>query len=650
MQEKLQEKSQEKRQEKRLSELRLASRSMSSKFEERVAALVHVSVTNKEVRLNHMQYMMSRLIIGLVTLASLPLYLGVYGKPTPLEALAFLWLLMPLVSTFILSATGREDWTIIVSSLALSAMTVTFGAMYGGVLSPVVIWFAIIPLEALFLASAQMLRFSLIAALAGFLCLAFLDSASLANNTGMAAFSGVLPLLMLGLLAHIGAVGAAMSRKMEQLSNRLTGKIGYEQAVFQAISDVVLGHDINGNVIFASRSCKSLFGLDPHQIKERKLFDRLNVIDRPTFLKAISDAKRLQKPVTVELRLTSGFMEESAQKNDEHPRVLWVEMTAQALKTPHGDCAVVSTMTDITAHKHYEEELEIAKHEAEKASDLKGKFLATVSHELRTPLNAIIGFSEILASPQISGMNDERKLDYAKIIHTSGYHLLEIVNTLLDVSKIDTGNFELNHDSFDFAKLVQESCDVIQIKADQGNVTLIREVDSGLNEMIADRRALKQVLLNLLSNAVKFTSQGGSVSVQVQPIMGGLKIVVKDTGIGIAPEDLPRVGDPFFQVRSTYDRPYEGTGLGISVVKGLVGLHHGQFEIASEVGKGTIVTITLPYDCSQKPARNIVKIAQKAVQTSDDAQHNAETTVANTLINEAPSDKMSPHKKHKKRA
>ncbi len=631
-------------QEKRLSEQRLSSKSRASKFEERVAALVHVSVTDKEVRLNHMQYMMSRLIIGLVTLASLPVYLAVYGKPMPLEALAFLWLMMPLVSTFILSVTGREDWTIIVSSIALSAMTVTFGAMYGGMLSPVVIWFAIIPLEALFLASAKMLRFSLIVALTGFLCLVSIDSASLANTSGMASFSGVLPLLMLGLLAHIGAVGSAMSNKMEQLSDRLSGKVGYEQAVFQAISDVVLGHDVNGNVIFASRSCKSLFGLEPRQIKERKLFDRLNVTDRPTFLKAISDAKRMEKPITVELRLTSGFVEQESPKSDGHPRILWVEMTAQALKTPHGDCVVVTTMTDITAHKHYEEELEIAKYEAEKASDLKGKFLATVSHELRTPLNAIIGFSEILSSPQIAGMNDERKLDYAKIIHTSGYHLLEIVNTLLDVSKIDTGNFELNHDSFDFEKLVKECCDVMQIKAEQGSVTLIRDFDNGLNEVIADRRALKQVLLNLLSNAVKFTSQGGSVSVQVQPVIGGLRLVVKDTGIGISSEDLPRIGDPFFQVRSTYDRPYEGTGLGVSVVKGLVGLHNGQFEIASEVGKGTTVTITLPYDCSQKPVRNVVKMTQNSHQSED------EVTVAVVNKTQEPNNTISSNKNHKKRA
>jgi cell cycle sensor histidine kinase DivJ len=617
----------------------------SSIFEERVAMLVHPSVTESETRANHIQYMMSRLLIGALTLASLPIYLSIYGKPSSLEALAFLWLLMPLVSTFVLSATGREDWTIAVSSLALAATTVTFGAMYGGIFSPVVIWFAIIPLEALFLASARTLRFSVVASLSGFTCLALLDGAGYVSHHGMASTAGILPLLMLGVLAHIAAVGSALSRKMELLSYRLSGKAGYEDAIFHAINDTITAHDDTGQVVFASASSLTLLGLDPRALLGKGLFERLHVTDRPTFLKALSDAKRLQRPIRIEMRLTSGFVDDTEQHYGDHARVLWVEMTAQALKTPHANCSVVCTMTDITAHKRYERELEEATLEAEKASDLKGKFLATVSHELRTPLNAIIGFSEILATPEMSGLDDARRLDYAKIIHTSGYHLLEIVNTLLDISKIDTGNFDLNYDTVNPARLLNESCDIIQIKADQGNVKLVREVDEGVQDIIADKRALKQVILNVLSNAVKFTSQGGTVTLKLLPMLGGIKIIVEDTGIGIAKDDLQRIGDPFFQVRSSYDRPYEGTGLGVSVVKGLVGLHHGDFDIESELGKGTKVTITLPMDCRHKPATqtNIIKMVSQHVdvmtQNTEDQSDKVAMEQTEDRLHSAPSRK-----------
>jgi two-component system, cell cycle sensor histidine kinase DivJ len=586
--------------------------------EQRITSLVHASVTDMDTRDNHIQYMMSRLMIGSLTLASLPVFLAWFGKPSPIQALAFLWLMMPLVSTFILSITGRTDWTVLISSLALSALTVTLGATFGGFSSPVVIWFAIIPLEALMLASTRTIRISVASAILGLLTLGLLDVTGYVDAAGGTTLAGAMPILILGVIAHISAVGMALSQKLETLKTHLMGKNGFDEAVFQAIGDVITGHDKNGNVMFVSASAKTLLGLPTRKVIGKGLLESIHVMDRPTFLKALSDAQRGFNLVKVELRLHSGFTNTDNAAYGEHPQLLWIEMTAQALSVPHPECATVVTLRDITPHKRHEEELEEATLEAEKANDLKGKFLGTVSHELRTPLNAIIGFSEILANPEMAGMDDARRVDYAQIIHTSGHHLLEIVNTLLDVSRIDTGNFELHHEPFNLEKLMKECCDLIQIRADQTNVTLKRDIGSGLKEIIADKRSIKQVVINLLSNAVKFTSQGGSVTLKVEQNREGICFSVQDTGIGIAPDDLKRVGSPFFQVRSSYDRPYEGTGLGVSVVKGLVGLHNGTFDIHSELGKGTVVSISLPFDCSIKPPKKSLNIEKMTLRNTGD--------------------------------
>jgi cell cycle sensor histidine kinase DivJ len=219
-----------------------------------------------------------------------------------------------------------------------------------------------------------------------------------------------------------------------------------------------------------------------------------------------------------------------------------------------------------------------------------------VSHELRTPLNAIIGFSEILAT-DMAGVDEVRRRDYARIIRESGHHLLAVVNTLLDISKIETGNFDVSPDGFDMASLVHGCCDLMRLKAEQGGVALEREVAADLPEVVADQRACKQVLINLLSNAVKFTPSGGTVTVGLRRERDRIVLVVTDTGVGVPEDDLPKLGNPFFQANSSYSRAHEGTGLGLSVVRGLVGLHNGSMTIESQMGEGTRVTVSLPLDC-----------------------------------------------------
>ncbi len=246
---------------------------------------------------------------------------------------------------------------------------------------------------------------------------------------------------------------------------------------------------------------------------------------------------------------------------------------------------------------------------SEQANLWKDRFLANVSHELRTPLNAIIGFSEMLGNPELAPKDPGRMREYANIINQSGQHLLSLVNTILDMSKIDSGNFEIEPEHFNLPGLIDFCCDVVKLKAEEKKLSLTRVCPPQLEEIVADKRACKQILLNIISNAVKFTPEGGSVAVRVRADGAHVEIAVSDTGIGVTPKDLSRLGDPFFQAKATYDRPYEGAGLGLSIVRGLVALHGGSMVFESAPGEGACVTVRLPMDC-----RGIHKSASKAVK------------------------------------
>ena len=198
-----------------------------------------------------------------------------------------------------------------------------------------------------------------------------------------------------------------------------------------------------------------------------------------------------------------------------------------------------------------------------------------------------------------------RQSEYANIIHASAEHLLSMVNLILDTSKIAAGTFRILPEPFDVAPVIADCCDMIRLRAEAGKVELVKAPIAGGGELIADKRACRQVVLNLLSNAVKFTDPGGRVTVGAEVVGEAMHIHVTDTGIGIPAESLPRIGDPFFQVRADYDRGFEGAGLGLSLVRGLIGLHAGALRLESVAGVGTRVTAQLPLvgPSEQKPGR-----------------------------------------------
>ncbi|MFY9329953.1 MAG: response regulator [Georgfuchsia sp.] len=230
----------------------------------------------------------------------------------------------------------------------------------------------------------------------------------------------------------------------------------------------------------------------------------------------------------------------------------------------------------------------------EEANRTKSEFLANMSHELRTPLNAIIGFSEALKDG-LMGKLEENQREYIKDIYTSGEHLLLLINDILDLAKVEAGKMTMELEPVSVNAVLQNSLSMVKEKALNQNLKLALDTDAEMPVIVADVRKLKQIVYNLLSNAVKFTPDGGSISLSAHRVDDMLEIAVTDTGIGIAPEDQARLFRPFTQIDSTLSRQYQGTGLGLSMVKRLAELHGGNVELDSEVGKGSRFSVRIPW-------------------------------------------------------
>lgn len=257
--------------------------------------------------------------------------------------------------------------------------------------------------------------------------------------------------------------------------------------------------------------------------------------------------------------------------------------------------------------------------EAERAGASKSRFLATMSHELRTPLNAIIGFSEMIVREDEMMIDAARRQEYAKLINESGLHLLSVVNGILDMSKMESGNFEILPELFSPRESLVSCCNLMVLKARENGIDVVTRAPADLPQITGDPRAFKQMILNLLSNAIKFSERGGTVTVTAGIEGARLLVRVIDSGVGIGAEDLKRIGDPFFQAGKTYQRRHEGTGLGLSIVKSLVAMHGGEMTVQSQIDEGTTVTVALPITFTppaEKPS-NIATLAPQRAEHQD---------------------------------
>lgn len=262
-----------------------------------------------------------------------------------------------------------------------------------------------------------------------------------------------------------------------------------------------------------------------------------------------------------------------------------IEISLSPLETEDGTL-VSSAIRDITERKRTEQRLH-------RASRMKSEFLANMSHELRTPLNGIIGFSELLVDGKAGPVNPKQK-EFLTDILRSGEHLLQLINDVLDLSKVEAGRLELFPESFDTARAITEICAVVSPLSKKKGIRVSAEVQQSAGTVVLDPQKFKQVLYNLLSNAVKFTDEGGSVTIGAQVEDDALQLAVRDTGIGIGSADLDRVFEEFTQLDSGSTRRYEGTGLGLALTRKLVEFQGGTISVESRAGEGSVFTVVLP--------------------------------------------------------
>ncbi|HWJ87655.1 MAG TPA: PAS domain-containing sensor histidine kinase [Pelagibacterium sp.] len=375
--------------------------------------------------------------------------------------------------------------------------------------------------------------------------------------------------------------------------------------VFATLADTMLGAVVryreNGTPTYISRSASQLLGCRPFELDHTGLFERVHVMDRPAYRKAIADVSRNRVPFVVELRLRRDDAQAGA-----GGRYIWTELSLAPLSLPTGSddqpCEVLGVMRNISVRKDGESQLEAARQEAVDASEAKSRFLATIGHELRTPLNAIVGFSDMMAEG-IGGDLSPTHQEYAGHISRSGHHLIDVVNMLLDMSKIEAGKFEVHTELFAPQDLVEPCLQMVEKLGRDRRIDIDARLPERLPNIVGDERACRQILINLLSNALKFSHEGGKVILSVKRQGKMLNISVSDGGIGMHPDTIRRIGEPFLQAQAGLARRYEGTGLGLSIVKGLVALHGGRLEVLSEQGVGTTVTVLLPIDGPQSLAK-----------------------------------------------
>jgi signal transduction histidine kinase len=249
---------------------------------------------------------------------------------------------------------------------------------------------------------------------------------------------------------------------------------------------------------------------------------------------------------------------------------------------------------DVTAVEQAKEQLRQAKDRAEAANEAKSQFLANMSHELRTPLNAIIGFSDIMANEILGPLENTVYRGYTQDILKSGHHLHELINDVLDLSKIEAGQFELYEEELDVAQVVEAAQRLVQMRADHAGVRLVAVPMERPWRLLADPRAMRQMLINLLANAVKFTPGSGSVTISAGPREDGFVIEVADTGIGIPADKLEDVTKPFYQIDNVMTRRHQGTGIGLSITDTLMKLHGGTLRLSSREANGTTATLKFP--------------------------------------------------------
>jgi two-component system, cell cycle sensor histidine kinase DivJ len=550
-------------------------------------------------------FILLRLAAGGCALALAPLYLLLVGLPTAQHLSLFVLSLTPFVSIGVLKRTGDLSFAQKVSICGWSALAVGVGLSakafepVAAMLLTVALIEAALTLETIVVGAVACAGFVLVAIYAG---LPIFGDKALFPGRPEVALAGA-PLLCYAALLASGAV------LVEQARARADRRSARDlRLLTAALGDIVAHFDRRGASTSILGDTHRAYGLERRDLLGRGFLHRVHVADRPAFLTLVADAAATGEPSQTTLRL---LVNRSGPDGDVQSAFLRFEARSCPVAAPEGlideaSGAVVCILRNVTAAARAEDEIAAARRESELALMAKTRFLANVSHELRTPLNAIIGFSEMLASPELEFKPQEarKRREYARIISESGRRLQEVVNTIIDISKIEAGAMQILIEPFSLGALMEQCCETMRPKAQARQIALAFDHPPESWDIWADKRACKQILLSLLSNAIKFTLPSGRVELSLAIEGAHFAISVKDTGVGISPADLAKLGEPFFQANATDDRAFEGAGLGLAVVRGLVGLHGGRIGIESAPRFGTTVTVRLPQDCRGRGSAN----------------------------------------------
>jgi cell cycle sensor histidine kinase DivJ len=546
--------------------------------------IVSDSIRAGVVKPHRLEFIRTQTIKGSLGLTLCLAYMLLVGGPDPMEALVFAGLLVPLAFAWLARLAIRIQVLEALSLISSATLVALLSALTGGLASPFVVWLLMVPFEGALAGRSRTVAIAGIGAIVALTCIWFVQATGLLPESRLHDFSNfVLGIVLLMAIAQGTLIAiSALERRRTADAAAAAGQARYRFLADNAM-DLITSHSPDGRVVFSSPASLQLLGFRPDEIIGQRMADLTVTEDQQSIIAAFDEVRRKRCAMSVEVRLKK--------KQGGH---VWTELRCRPADGALATSDVVTVTRDITERKAQERALIDARDLAEDASRAKSRFLANMSHELRTPLNAIIGFSEVMTHQMFGSLGSAKYLEYSRLINESGTHLLELINSILDMSKIEAGRFQVSAEIFELEEVTSQALRFVKLHAERQGVTLYEDISPDTRRIFADKRAISQILINLLSNGVKYTPNKGSVCVSSRMTRDGVELAVSDTGIGIAPDNLKRLGRPFEQVDNEHTRAKEGTGLGLALVRALTHLHGGTMHISSIVGEGTTVSIVLP--------------------------------------------------------
>lgn len=564
--------------------------------------LIHESARGDELAsAKHHAFLVSHIVAPILAGLAVPLHWILNGGFDPLVLQALGWMMSPALVAAYLMKTGNLTTAYLLSSAILAVLVGLVAAHTGGLSSFALFWLLAVPVEAAMSGSRKVV----VASVA--LTCAILVTLGVAAEMHLLPASRVDPehaqmYGAIGLVSALLYVGM-LSATIEHLSGKSDRAVQDNARRFRLLAenatDVITRHGPNGEVSFVSGAANKLVNCAPEMLSGRGYLELVHADDREIFLSAFMRATTTKEPASVEFRLAGDFAGFGGASDYK-----WVELNCRPIREADCEselCEIVAISRDVTQRRRRQEDLRVARDAAEESNRAKTVFLANMSHELRTPLNSVIGFAELLEREPASAGRPAASAEYAKLIRQSGEHLLAVINDLLDLSKIEAGQFTLLREVMDLNEVATYCEHVMHTAAEDADVAVVLDLAPAGVDINADQRACKQILLNLLSNAIKFSQPGGTVRVKTVGDGAAARLVVQDHGCGIAPELMARLGQPFVQADAEYSRKHEGAGLGLCIVHGLVKLHSGSLVVDSLENQGTTITVSLPLaECGEE--------------------------------------------------